>query len=76
MMNGDKTTRVWCDQYQLVYLIATESQMGFMPAVNASSTHSKRKGSKKRRRSHRSFLFFIREVIRVETRSCKKEKRK
>lgn len=26
MMNGDKTTRVWCDQYQLVYLIATESK--------------------------------------------------
>ena len=56
MMNGDKTTRVWCDRYQLVYLIATESQMGFMPTANASSTLSKRKGSK--RRSHWSFLFF------------------
>ena len=75
MMNGDRTTRAWCDQYQLVYLIATESQMGFTPAANASSTLSKRKGSKKRR-SHRRFLFFIREVIGVETRSCKKEKRK
>ena len=59
MMSGDKTTREWCDQYQLVYLIATESQMGFTPVANASLTLSKRKGSKKRRRSHRSFFFFF-----------------
>ena len=65
--NSDKTTRVWCDQYQHVYLISTESQMGSTPVANASSTLSKRKGSKKRMRSHRSFLFFIRKVIRVET---------
>ena len=44
--------------------------MGFTPAANASSTLSKRKGSKRRRRSHWSFLFFIREVIAIQVEPC------